>query len=114
MAEYQFSDNFMIAWTRQRVEVGRHPDATGWSDGFHYTAGACYSSWHTLDDIHKQRELIECALIIERDGVDAENIKTEFRKIAIWNDEVEALFMKRLNYGKLRTQRPPQSLGKSV
>lgn len=112
MAEYQFSDNFMIAWTRQRVEVGRHPDTTGWSDGFIYTAGACYSGWHVLDDVHKQRELIECALIIERDGVDAEKIKAEFRKIDVWNDDVEALFMRRLNHRKAQVQTPPAMWGK--
>ena len=103
-----YVDDFMIAWTPKKVEVNKHPDTTGWSDKFDYTAGACFFAWQEFGDIEKQQNLIEYALIIEKDGVNVDDIKSEFRKIQIWNGDMESVFMTRLNYIKSCIQYPPQ------
>ena len=103
-----YVDDFMIAWTPKTVEVNKHPDTMGWSGKFDFTAGACFSAWHNFSEIEKRRELIECALIIEKDGVNVETINNEFRKIQFWNDGVESIFMNRLNHIKSLVQFPPR------
>jgi hypothetical protein len=65
-----------------QVEVGPHPDKTGWSKIYSYSAGACFSVTQELSE-HEQATqiLIDFHTMVVRDGIDPQRAHQEFLKI---------------------------------
>jgi len=65
----------MIAYTpgTDQIEVGIHPDKTGWTKNYVRTVGACFSDHRERTDIERMLMMfIDFNTIVVRDKVDAQ------------------------------------------
>lgn len=64
------------------IEVGPHPDKTGWSDRYTFTSGCCWMDRHSMSLEGKiMMMLIDFHTAVVRDGIDPARAHCEFLKI---------------------------------
>lgn len=64
------------------IKVGPHPDKTGWSDAFSYSAGSCFLETKKLKGPALiARIFIDFNTLVVRDKIDPEKAHAEFLKI---------------------------------
>lgn len=92
---YKYDRDWMIAWNPSKedpndpeagVEVGKHPDTTGWSNKYDGTMGMCFSALDNLNDEELFGHLIFLALLLAADGIEIKRIMQELDKIRVWNE----------------------------
>lgn len=80
------SDDFMVAWTDETVEVGPWPDRTGWSRG-KSTTGCCDAWFQEKTPAEKAQILVNVFLDLALGkGLSPTKIQQEFMKIDTWRD----------------------------
>ena len=91
MVEKLYRNNdYMIAWNRRertRLEVGRWPDNTGWSEPYLFTTGCCGLGFEELPETEQAQRLRNQAFVlIVAYRVPVQDVLREFSKIGVWCD----------------------------
>ena len=82
-------DGFMVAWDRGRepaVELGPHPDTTGWTRRYRATAGCCDTYFVDLPRDEQAQVLLNLAAGLMFEGVPPADVLREFAKVSLWRD----------------------------
>ena len=90
-------DNWMVGWTPKdwpadlgvggEVKVSLHPDLSGWSDRYAYTAGNCWLAQRKWPrDKQVVQMLLEFNHMVVRDEIDPLKAHREFLKIDAYRE----------------------------